>query len=61
MTHIARFMAMKIQPKFDKYWANYNMILAIAVVLDPRYKTQFVELCDKMLYGVNCHQIFLSP
>ncbi|KAL6502069.1 hypothetical protein OROGR_027202 [Orobanche gracilis] len=33
------------------------MILAIAVVFDPRYKIQFVEFCYKVLYGDNCAQI----
>ncbi|XP_074337273.1 zinc finger BED domain-containing protein RICESLEEPER 2-like [Apium graveolens] len=54
---VARSMAIKMQPKFVKYWSDYNMILVIAVVFDPRYKTQFVEFCYKVLYGDNCYQI----
>ncbi|XP_074347652.1 zinc finger BED domain-containing protein RICESLEEPER 2-like [Apium graveolens] len=37
---VARSMAIKMQPKIDKYWSDYNMILAIVVVFDPRYKAQ---------------------
>ncbi|KAL8115886.1 hypothetical protein AgCh_022396 [Apium graveolens] len=48
-----------MKPTFDKYWAYYNTILAIAVVFDPRYKTHFVEFCYKMLYGDDCEQIKL--
>ncbi|XP_057954043.1 zinc finger BED domain-containing protein RICESLEEPER 1-like [Malania oleifera] len=31
--------------KFDKYWKCYSVILAFAIVLDPRYKLQFVKFC----------------
>lgn len=40
-----------MKPKFNKYWKEYSLILAIAVVFDPRYKAQFVEFSYKMLYG----------
>ena len=39
--------------KFQKYWAEFSRILAFAVILDPRYKIQFVDFCYKKLYGVN--------
>lgn len=55
--YVARSLATQMKPKFDKYWAEYNTILAIAVVFDPRYKTHFVELSYKMLYGEDCEQI----
>ena len=38
-------MAMKMKDKFDKYWGNIdkmNMMLLVAVVLDPRYKLMYV-------------------
>lgn len=41
----------QMQRKFDKYWAEYSPILAMAIVFDPRYKLQFVEFCYKKLYG----------
>ncbi|XP_057981190.1 zinc finger BED domain-containing protein RICESLEEPER 3-like [Malania oleifera] len=31
--------------EFDKYWKCYSVVLAFAIVLDPRYKLQFVEFC----------------
>ena len=36
-------MATQMNAKFEKYWAEYNIILVIAAVLDPYYKIQFVE------------------
>ncbi|XP_022862035.1 uncharacterized protein LOC111382328, partial [Olea europaea var. sylvestris] len=39
--------------KFDKYWGNVdkmNKILIVAVVLDPRYKLEFVVHCIGILY-----------
>ncbi|CAL9020868.1 unnamed protein product [Prunus brigantina] len=50
-------MATQIMEKFDKYWKEYSLILAIVVILDPRYKIQFVEFCYKMLYGYNSEEI----
>nr|DAD23243.1 TPA_asm: hypothetical protein HUJ06_024706 [Nelumbo nucifera] len=44
-------MAKPMQEKFDKYWAEYSTILAIAVVLDPRYKLKIVEYAFIRLYG----------
>ncbi|KAL2330892.1 hypothetical protein Fmac_018473 [Flemingia macrophylla] len=41
-----RTMAEKVKRKYDKYWGNpesLNMLLLIAVVLDPRYKLIFVN------------------
>lgn len=37
--------------KFEKYWSEFSLILAIAVILDPRYKIQFVEWSYNKLYG----------
>ncbi|XP_042484708.1 zinc finger BED domain-containing protein RICESLEEPER 1-like isoform X2 [Macadamia integrifolia] len=36
-------MAQEMEKKFDKYWDSYSIILAIAVVFDPRYKLIFVR------------------
>ena len=46
-----KLMAEKMFEKFKKYWSEYSRILAIAVILDPRYKLNFVELCYKKLDG----------
>ncbi|XVE57912.1 hypothetical protein DITRI_Ditri04bG0127900 [Diplodiscus trichospermus] len=50
-------MAKMMLDKFDKYWSEFSLILtiavilAIAVILDPRYKLQFVNWSYKKLYG----------
>nr|XP_009757583.1 PREDICTED: zinc finger BED domain-containing protein RICESLEEPER 3-like [Nicotiana sylvestris] len=39
-------MAKRMKSRFDKYWGNFenlNMLLVIAVVLDPRYKMKYVN------------------
>nr|XP_048328389.1 zinc finger BED domain-containing protein RICESLEEPER 3-like [Ziziphus jujuba var. spinosa] len=39
-------MAKKMLTKFEKYWGslgNVNKLLLIAVVLDPRYKLEYVS------------------
>jgi hypothetical protein len=44
-------MAKRMKSKFGKYWNSYSVILSIAVILDPRYKLQFVEYCYVKLFG----------
>jgi len=44
-------MAKSMKTKFDKYWRCYSVILSFAVILDPRYKLQFVEYCYVKLFG----------
>ncbi|XP_042423183.1 zinc finger BED domain-containing protein RICESLEEPER 2-like [Zingiber officinale] len=46
-----RSMANRMFHKFDKYWKDYNILFAIAVIVDPRFKMQFVEFCYNKLYG----------
>lgn len=36
-------MANSMHTKFEKYWANPNMVLLIAVVLDPTMKAEFIK------------------
>jgi len=41
-----RSMAHAMKSKYDKYWANVdniNILLFIALVLDPRHKLDYVE------------------
>ena len=46
-----RKMADLILVKFEKYWIEFSVVLAIAVVLDPRYKLPFIDWCYQKLYG----------
>nr|GLL29980.1 zinc finger BED domain-containing protein RICESLEEPER 2-like [Ipomoea trifida] len=47
-------MAKNMKLKFDKYWDEYSVILAMGAVFDPRLKLQFVEYCYKMLNPRTC-------
>ncbi|KAL8497849.1 hypothetical protein ACS0TY_021264 [Phlomoides rotata] len=40
-----------MQENFDKYWRNSCFILAIAVVMDPRFKLKLVEFSFSKIYG----------
>ncbi|XP_072066131.1 zinc finger BED domain-containing protein RICESLEEPER 2-like [Arachis hypogaea] len=46
-------IAERIKLKYDKYWGNIkniNMMIFVAVVLDPRYKLKFVNFSFEKLY-----------
>lgn len=49
-------LASKIYEKFIKNWADFSEILAIACILDPRYKIHFVEFSYKKIYGAGSQQ-----
>jgi len=36
-------MASRMQVKFDKYWDQYSIILAMGAILDPRLKVQILK------------------
>ncbi|KAL9298094.1 hypothetical protein ACSQ67_023990 [Phaseolus vulgaris] len=44
-------MAMKMKAKFDKYWGKCSLALALAAVLDPRFKMKLVEYYYSLIYG----------
>ena len=46
-----RKMADQMLVKFEKYWIEFSVVLAIAVVLDLRYKLPFIDWCYQKLYG----------
>ncbi|KAK3198394.1 hypothetical protein Dsin_021809 [Dipteronia sinensis] len=53
--HLVCEMASNMKCKFEKYWGSLettNKLLIIVVVLDPRYKLQYVSYCFAVLYGV---------
>ncbi|XP_057786906.1 zinc finger BED domain-containing protein DAYSLEEPER-like isoform X2 [Salvia miltiorrhiza] len=48
------FVSMLTRPlldKFTKFWEDCNLVLAIAVVMDPRFKMKFVEFSFSRIYG----------
>jgi len=46
-------MSRRMKGKFDKYWSDYSVILAIASVLDPRMKFNLLEFCYKKFDPIN--------
>ncbi|XP_010677727.1 zinc finger BED domain-containing protein RICESLEEPER 2-like [Beta vulgaris subsp. vulgaris] len=49
-------IASKMKEKYDKYWGDVekmNMLIFIAVVLDPRYKLDYVEWMITQIYRVD--------
>ncbi|KAG8389293.1 hypothetical protein BUALT_Bualt02G0213800 [Buddleja alternifolia] len=44
-------MVNSMKRKFDKYWGKSNLLMAIAAVLDPRYKMMALEFFFPKLYS----------
>ncbi|RVW59190.1 Zinc finger BED domain-containing protein RICESLEEPER 1 [Vitis vinifera] len=44
-------LALKMKAKFDKYWSKCSLALAVAVILDPRFKMKLVEYYYPQIYG----------
>jgi hypothetical protein len=47
-----REMAVAMSTKFEKYWEQSNIALAVACFLDPRYKKRLIEYYMKKFHGV---------
>ena len=43
-------MACKMKLKFDKYWGECNFVMAIAAVLDPRFKMTLINFSFPKIY-----------
>jgi hypothetical protein len=46
-----RSMANQMISKFEKYWLEFSVMLAIVVVLDSRYKLRLVKYYYMKIYG----------
>nr|GEW80923.1 hypothetical protein [Tanacetum cinerariifolium] len=46
-------MTEAMKEKFDKYWGECHLLMAIAVVLDPRMKMWYVTFFYKKIYPAN--------
>ncbi|XP_052877999.1 zinc finger BED domain-containing protein DAYSLEEPER-like [Gossypium arboreum] len=46
-------MVKQMEEKFNKYWAEYSLILSCAAILDPRYKLNYVQYCFTTIYGIH--------
>ncbi|XP_015933545.1 zinc finger BED domain-containing protein RICESLEEPER 1 [Arachis duranensis] len=44
-------LAMKMKGRFDKYWGKCSTALAVAAILDPRFKMKLVEYYYSQIYG----------
>lgn len=44
-------LALRLKAKFDEYWKKCSLIMAIAAILDPRYKMKLVEYYYPQIYG----------
>ena len=42
-------MVEQMKVKFDKYWDCYSVVLACAIVLDPRYKLDYLDYIFKKI------------
>ncbi|TYG36744.1 hypothetical protein ES288_D13G087700v1 [Gossypium darwinii] len=42
-------MVKQMQENFNKYWAEYSLILSCAAILDPRYKLNYMHLSNLRL------------
>ena len=49
-------MAGPMKVKFDKYWEECSLVLAVAIVFDPRFKMDLVEYYYDRLHGFDAHK-----
>ncbi|KAF5459193.1 hypothetical protein F2P56_023171 [Juglans regia] len=45
------YLTKLMQEKVEKYWKDSSLVLAIAVVMDPRFKMKLVEFSFSKIYG----------
>jgi hypothetical protein len=45
-----RAMVSKMSNKFEKYWGNCNLLMALVDVLDPRYRMKLINFFFPLIY-----------
>ncbi|XP_010551474.1 PREDICTED: zinc finger BED domain-containing protein RICESLEEPER 1-like [Tarenaya hassleriana] len=50
-------MAVNMRKKFDEFWEKSNLALAIASILDPRFKMKLIEYYYPLLYGASASEL----
>ncbi|KAJ4729064.1 Zinc finger BED domain-containing protein [Melia azedarach] len=50
-------LALKMRSKFDEYWDKCNLGLAVAAMLDPRFKMKLMEYYYPLLYGGSASEL----
>ncbi|KAF7811751.1 zinc finger BED domain-containing protein RICESLEEPER 2-like [Senna tora] len=51
---IIKDMAVRMKEKFDKYWSEYSVVLALRAILDPRMKFPLLERCFNRVDPTTC-------
>ena len=50
-SYVIKNMAFKMLEKFDCYWNVSHGVMAMATILDPRYKIELLEYYFPIIYG----------
>ncbi|XP_021672490.2 zinc finger BED domain-containing protein RICESLEEPER 2 [Hevea brasiliensis] len=50
-------MALKIKSKFDEYWEKCSFSLAVAAMLDPRFKIKLIEYYYQQIFGTGSAEL----
>ena len=53
---VIRDMCTKMKQKFDKYWREYSVVLALEAILDPRMKFSFLRFCFNRIDPLTCEE-----
>ena len=48
---VIRSMAFRMLERFDSYWNVIHGVMAVATILDPRYKIELLEYYFPIIYG----------
>ena len=48
-----RLMAGRMSDKFDKYWGDTNMLMALVAMLDSIYKMKLINFCFPSIYPLD--------